>query len=77
MVPEDPDYFVLTKWWYMEMQWECGPTIENILWKKAKSNTRKLRENSELHVGIKPMTLQLIINNLRATTDSKVNRVEI
>ena len=77
MVPEDPDYFVLTKWWSMEMQWECVTTTENILWKKAKSNTRKLRENSELHVGIKPMTLQLIINNLRATTDSKVNRVEI
>ena len=77
MVPEDPDYFVLTKWWSMEMQWECGPTIENILWKKAKSHTRKLRENSELHVGIEPMTLQLIIYMFRATTDSKVNMVEI
>ena len=61
----------------MEMQWECVTTTENILWKKAKSNTRKLRENSELHVGIKPMTLQLIIYMLRASTDSKVNRVEL
>ena len=61
----------------MEMQWECVTTTENILWKKAKSNTRKLRENSELHVGIKPMTLQRIIYMLRASTDSKVNRVEL
>ena len=70
MVPEDPDYFVLSLWWSMEIQWECGPTIVHILWKKAKSNTRKLRENSELHVGIKPITLQLTCTlcNLDALT---------
>ena len=44
MVPEDPDYFVLTKWWSMEMQWECGPTIVHTVCERKRNLTQESSE---------------------------------